>query len=177
MGYLLTQILLCMLLAFALGLFLGWLIWGRGSRNQDEVARLEKIWKANLASKEEELEKANLALNDCRSRVSSLQAAAKSAPAPAPKPAAPKPAASTGAFVPSDGSVKDDLKKIWGVGPFLERKLNENGVYTFKDVARLTRPAIEELSEKIGAFPDRIERDAWVQQAHKLHKEKYGEDV
>ncbi len=166
MGYLITQIFLCMLLAFTLGLFLGWLIWGRGSRNQDEVAKLEKIWKANMASKEEELSKANMALTDCRNKVSGLEAAAKAAPVTVSAPAK--------AVIEDE---KDDLKKIWGVGPYLEKKLNANGVYKFKDVARLTRVEIEELSEKIGAFPDRIERDDWVEQARKLHKEKYGEDV
>jgi len=55
--------------------------------------------------------------------------------------------------------------------------MNELGVYHFRQVAVWKRRDIDWISSHIDAFPDRIERDAWVAQAEKLHREKYGEEV
>lgn len=59
----------------------------------------------------------------------------------------------------------DDLKKIAGVGPFLEQKLHSVGIYTFRQVAALTPNDIDHLNELIEFFPGRIERENWVGQA------------
>ncbi len=63
---------------------------------------------------------------------------------------------------------KDDLKKINGIGPFIEQKLNALGIYTFKQVSQFDPPFIQSLTEAIQFFPGRIERDDWVGQAKKL---------
>ncbi|MEM8977320.1 MAG: hypothetical protein AAGD43_35170, partial [Pseudomonadota bacterium] len=68
----------------------------------------------------------------------------------------------------------DDLKRIKGVGPVMERTMNELGIYHFRQVARLDAAGIEWVSANIETFPDRIRRDRWVEQAHELHTEKYG---
>lgn len=68
----------------------------------------------------------------------------------------------------------DDLKRIKGVGPVMERTLNELGIYHFRQVAKLDDAGIEWVSANISTFPDRIRRDNWAQQAHDLHVEKYG---
>lgn len=65
---------------------------------------------------------------------------------------------------------KDDLKLISGVGPFIEKKLNSIGIYTFKQVSNFTKQDIEDVTELIQFFPGRIERDNWVGQAKKLMK-------
>jgi len=67
----------------------------------------------------------------------------------------------------------DDLKKISGVGPVLEKKLNESGLYTFKQVTDWS-PANIEAFDDILSFKGRIERDNWLEQAKTLHEEKYG---
>ncbi len=67
----------------------------------------------------------------------------------------------------------DDLKKISGVGPVLEEKLNESGLYTFKQVTEWSAANIEAFDD-ILSFKGRIERDNWIEQAKTLHKEKYG---
>jgi len=71
----------------------------------------------------------------------------------------------------------DDLKRIVGVGPVMEGTLNDFGIYTFKGVANLSKAQRYRVSENLGAFKDRIERDDWVGQAKVLHKEKYNEDA
>ncbi len=61
-----------------------------------------------------------------------------------------------------------DLTQIHGIGPFIEKKLNFLGIYTFKQISRFTKQDIETVSEIIEFFPGRIERDNWVAQAKTL---------
>ncbi len=70
--------------------------------------------------------------------------------------------------------VVDDLKEVKGIGPVMERILNENGCYHFKQLANFSPRDIEWISQALGSFPDRIERDQWVRQAQALHLEKHG---
>lgn len=63
---------------------------------------------------------------------------------------------------------KDDLKTINGVGPFIEQKLNQIGIYTFAQIASLTNDQAGKITEEIEFFPGRIQRDDWVGQARKL---------
>jgi len=88
--------------------------------------------------------------------------AAKAAPAKAPaaKAAAPKAAAA-----PSASS--DDLKKLSGVGPALEKKLHEAGVTSFAQIAAWGADDIAAFDEKLN-FKGRIEREGWVEQAKAL---------
>lgn len=80
------------------------------------------------------------------------------AAAPAAKKTAPKAAAAAGA---------DDLKKLSGVGPALEKKLIEAGVTTFAQIAAWGEAEIAEFDEKL-SFKGRIEREGWVEQAKEL---------
>jgi predicted flap endonuclease-1-like 5' DNA nuclease len=69
----------------------------------------------------------------------------------------------------------DDLKLIVGIGPVLERMLQQLGVATYRQIARWTERDIDEFDAKLHEFPGRIRRDAWVTQARALHQSKYGE--
>jgi predicted flap endonuclease-1-like 5' DNA nuclease len=60
---------------------------------------------------------------------------------------------------------KDDLKLISGIGPVIERKLNDIGIYTFKQISEFTPVAVEQVTAAIKFFPDRIGRDNWIGQA------------
>jgi large subunit ribosomal protein L21 len=80
----------------------------------------------------------------------------------APKKAAPKKAAATGA---------DDLKRISGVGPALEKKLHDLGVTTFAQIAAWGPDEIAEMDDKL-SFKGRIERDEWLKQAAEFVAEK-----
>lgn len=92
-------------------------------------------------------------------------AVAAAAPAKAPaKKAAPKKAAK--AEAPAGA---DDLKKLSGVGPALEKKLLAAGVTTFAQIAAWGEADIAEFDEKL-SFKGRIEREGWVEQAKELAK-------
>jgi large subunit ribosomal protein L21 len=64
----------------------------------------------------------------------------------------------------------DDLKKISGVGPALEKKLHNFGVTKFAQVAAFTKADIEKLDDAL-SFKGRIDRDNWVAQAKELAEE------
>jgi len=70
----------------------------------------------------------------------------------------------------ADSADSDDLKKISGVGPFLEKKLNTIGIYTFVQIARFTPEDEDLVNDIIEFFPGRIARDRWVSQATELAK-------
>lgn len=62
-------------------------------------------------------------------------------------------------------SEKDDLKKIEGIGPFIEAKLNDIGIYTYEQLSMLNEESIGLITDAIQFFPGRIEKDDWVGQA------------
>ncbi|MDR9394905.1 50S ribosomal protein L21 [Roseovarius sp. SYSU LYC5161] len=85
--------------------------------------------------------------------------------APAAKPA--KKAAAKKAAPAAGGA--DDLKKLSGVGPALEKKLHEAGVTSFVQIAAWSDADIADMDEKL-SFKGRIEREGWVDQAKELAK-------
>lgn len=78
---------------------------------------------------------------------------------------------SIGTFDPSKESA-DDLKKIKGVGPEMERILNGLGIYTFVQVGRMTAREYDLLDSITGKFPGRAQRDDWAGQARLLNNKK-----
>lgn len=72
------------------------------------------------------------------------------------------------AGIMSAGEAKDDLKRINGVGPFIEKKLNGLGIFTFEQVASLNEEQVNKVTAAIEFFPGRIMRDDWVGQARRL---------
>lgn len=70
---------------------------------------------------------------------------------------------------PRNGNA-DDLKRIKGVGPGLEKTLNELGFYHFDQVAAWGPQDVEWVDERL-KFKGRIERDNWIKQAADLAKE------
>lgn len=66
---------------------------------------------------------------------------------------------------------RDDLKRISGVGPKLEKLLNHNGVYYFWQVASWTSEDIDVIDDRLDVFKGRIARDNWVTQAQQLKEQ------
>ncbi len=65
---------------------------------------------------------------------------------------------------PAKKVAKDDLKKISGVGPVLEGKLNDQGIISFQQIVDFTPERIEEVDAALN-FKGRITREDWVGQA------------
>lgn len=62
----------------------------------------------------------------------------------------------------------DDLTKIEGIGPYVEERLNNIGIFNYMQISKLKHNDIRLITELIDFFPGRIERDNWVGQADKL---------
>ena len=103
------------------------------------------------------------------------EAPAKPAPAPetqaaAKAEAAPAAAATTAAtlkFLDAPNGEADDLKKILGIGPVIEEQLNGMGIYHYSQIAEFSQSDVDNVNEAL-AFPGRIERDEWIEQARGL---------
>ncbi len=67
----------------------------------------------------------------------------------------------------------DDLKRIFGVGPVLERFLNEQGVFGFDQIAKWTKADIDKFEQQLPNFTGRITREKWVRSAIEEHYKKY----
>jgi predicted flap endonuclease-1-like 5' DNA nuclease len=61
----------------------------------------------------------------------------------------------------------DDLKKISGIGPAIEKTLHELGIYHFRQIADFTPDNVVWVNEHL-RFKGRIEREDWIGQAGKL---------
>jgi predicted flap endonuclease-1-like 5' DNA nuclease len=72
-------------------------------------------------------------------------------------------------------AVEDDLKKIHGVGPKLEKLLKGMDITSFRQVASFTTDDIGYVTAALDAFPGRIERDDWISSAAEQHTAKYDE--
>ncbi|WP_372426792.1 NADH-quinone oxidoreductase subunit NuoE [Salinarimonas chemoclinalis] len=65
------------------------------------------------------------------------------------------------------GGTADDLKRILGIGPANEKKLNGLGIFHFDQIAAWERPQVRWVGTYL-AFPGRIDRENWVEQARAL---------
>jgi len=112
------------------------------------------------------------------------EAQAKTTAKPAIKPAA-EPVKSPADPVASTGPGKqprvmkaprksgaDDLKMIKGVGPKLEKLLNDMGFYHFDQIAKWTEDEVRWVDQNLEGFKGRVSRDSWVEQAKLLAEGK-----
>jgi large subunit ribosomal protein L21 len=60
----------------------------------------------------------------------------------------------------------DDFKRIYGIGPAIERRLHSAGIRTFADLAALSAEAIAALLPNLSA--QQITKQGWIPQARKL---------
>jgi len=68
------------------------------------------------------------------------------------------------------GGKADDLKKIKGVGPKLEKELNAAGVFHFDQIASWSAEEAHWADHHLVSFKGRVSRDSWVDQAKELAK-------
>ncbi len=68
---------------------------------------------------------------------------------------------------PLDGA-KDNLKKIKGVGPAIEKTLNELGIFRFEQIADMSEYDIDRVAQRLKGFHSRIYREDWIGQAREL---------
>ena len=70
------------------------------------------------------------------------------------------------------GDGKDDLKQIKGVGPAIEKTLNDLGIFLFNQLAEISEQEIDRVAQRLKGFRSRIYREDWIGQARDLHYQK-----
>lgn len=193
-------VLLFLFIAFAIGLITGWLHWRRSLESlqtdlRDARTRMLSLEK-DLVDRDQSLkdmttdrerlatslEHCKAELKTCQGNRGQLTADLNAARALLAQEAATEAETSSaqdafsaalgGKVTRADSADKDDLKRIGGVGPFIEIKLNELGIYTFEQISQLDDDLVEKVNTAIAFFPGRIARDNWVGQAAALYQTK-----
>ena len=140
MGYLFFQIWVWILAAFILGWVAHWLLCCR-SKDQENDSSTSIASSSQIASSEEvEVVPAEVATIDESWKPQGFASA------------------------PSD---TDELKRIKGIGPVIEVTLNDLGIYQFKQIASWDADNVSWV-ENFLAFPGRITREDWIEQAKTL---------
>ncbi|MGC2712510.1 MAG: 30S ribosomal protein S2, partial [Pseudolabrys sp.] len=70
--------------------------------------------------------------------------------------------------LPGPRGVADDLKKLPGISPAIEKQLNDLGIFHYSQLAELNEKAAHNVGEEVG-LPGRV--DSWVAKAKELTAE------
>ena len=70
--------------------------------------------------------------------------------------------------LPGPRGVADDLKKLPGISPAIEKQLNDLGIFHFSQIAELNAKAAHNVGEEVG-LPGRV--DGWIAKAKELTAE------
>ena len=173
MFYLVWQMGLFLLIAFAGGLFVGWQAWGSAGRDAEvdaaakENARLRSE-NENLARRlgEAEARKPAAEVKVVKPRAASKSEAGKTGAAGLPAAAKAKSEAKPDAEAEAGG---DDLTAIKGLGPKAAEALKAGGVTRYAQMAGWSDSDIADWDTRINGR-GRIRRDDWVGQAKALSK-------
>ncbi len=79
-------------------------------------------------------------------------------------------------ITPSSGGLRDNLQAISGVGPAIEKTLNELGIFRYAQVAEMTSYDVERITNRLQGFHGRIEREDWIGQARLLNERRSESD-
>ena len=148
---------------------------GRGRKVEIIKFRRRKHHRKQMGHRQNYTELEITAISGAGVNVSAPEAAAAPSKAPEKK-AAPEAtaaadsgsaAASNLKFLDEPNGTPDDLKKILGIGGVIEEQLNGMGVYHFSQIADFSESDVDNVNEAL-AFPGRIERDEWIEQARDL---------
>lgn len=71
-------------------------------------------------------------------------------------------------------NLRDDLKRIKGIGPAIEKTLNELGIFRLSQIAEMTEYDINRVANKLRGFRSRIYREDWIGQARDLQHQPDG---
>ena len=148
------EIVLWLVLGFALGLGIGWYIFrGQSAERGPEVSSEHERLRSERESLSAERDRLARELEDCMAaRRSSLTSGV-----------APLMAAAGG--VPA--LANDELRKIIGIGPENEKRLKAAGITSFAQIAHWTEEDVQRM-ETVLAFEGRITRERWIEQAKLL---------
>jgi predicted flap endonuclease-1-like 5' DNA nuclease len=163
MFYLALQTLFWIVLAVVFGIFVGWMLWKPSARSvQLQLDHLHR----KISNREKKIISLRNELDQCRATLRSYKSDMAEACRPSLVPQLPDSVPSARAFE------ADDLKKISGVGPALEGKLNALNIYTYEQMAALTPEVIGELGDTLESLSNHIVEQDWVGQAQRILKSR-----
>ena len=175
-GFLISEMVVLILLVALLGLFVGWLIWGRWSSMNVDTGEADRLRRELDACKAKHFEK-DARIAALGSEASASVSAAHEADVTSEgvldydgdgilqgENEGSKPATLDGA---RDG-VADDLKQIKGIGPKMEKMCNALGLYHFDQIAAWTPDEEAWVNANLEGFKGRVSRDEWTVQAKLL---------
>jgi predicted flap endonuclease-1-like 5' DNA nuclease len=149
----------------------------RSPELEERAARLQQELEAARQATAEQRAQREAEVGRLEARIAELQAGARTAHdaplaagtsvnarAVAPVEGAPPPA------LPGPEGAPDDLKRISGIGPGIEKTLHELGIYHFRQIARFTPENVAWVNQRL-RFKGRIEREDWIGQARTLDGE------
>ncbi|WP_208350893.1 hypothetical protein [Pseudaestuariivita rosea] len=166
-GFLVGEIWGLLIAASVLGLVTGWIIWGYGAQEvlETETERLRADLDLSRMTEREQAEKIAM----LRRQLDQSDDVATIAIAPTFD------TGSKGASIKEPEKLNaprndkpDDLKKINGIGPKLEKLCNDMGIYHFDQIAGWGQAEVAWMDENLKGFSGRVSRDNWVEQAQKL---------
>jgi predicted flap endonuclease-1-like 5' DNA nuclease len=99
-------------------------------------------------------------LDDLKNELSENEAADMVVESPGPE-----------ASADSNGELRDDLKQIKGIGPAIEKTLNEMGILRFNQIAEMSEYDIDRIAKRLKGFRSRIYREDWIGQARDLRSQ------
>ncbi|MDX1516436.1 MAG: hypothetical protein R3288_06330 [Woeseiaceae bacterium] len=71
--------------------------------------------------------------------------------------------------------LRDDLKQIKGIGPAIEKTLNELGIFRISQIAAMSEYDIDRVASRLKGFRSRIYRENWIGQARELQENASGD--
>jgi predicted flap endonuclease-1-like 5' DNA nuclease len=71
-------------------------------------------------------------------------------------------------------SLRDNLRLIKGIGPTIEKTLNELGICRFHQIAEMSEYDIDRVARRLKGFSTRIYREDWIGQARNLELQQSG---
>ncbi|MDH3429272.1 MAG: hypothetical protein OEM60_01360 [Gammaproteobacteria bacterium] len=75
-------------------------------------------------------------------------------------------------YAAQNGAPADNLKLIKGVGPAIEKTLNEMGIFRFNQIAEMSEYDIDRVAHRLKGLRSRIYREDWIGQARDLYDRK-----
>ena len=72
------------------------------------------------------------------------------------------------------GGLRDNLRLIKGIGPTIEKTLNELGIFRFNQIAEMSEYDIYRVARRLKGFSSRIYREDWIGQARNLQLKQSG---
>lgn len=67
---------------------------------------------------------------------------------------------------------RDKLQAIKGIGPAIEKTLNEMGIFRFQQIADMSEYEIDRIAKRLKGFRSRIYREDWIGQARELRDQE-----